>query len=37
MIVVATHVIVWDALKPELLSQQAKEALFIVNNGRTCR
>jgi PIN domain nuclease of toxin-antitoxin system len=32
MIVVDTHVIVWDALKPELLSQQAKEALLIANN-----
>ena len=32
MIVVDTHVIVWDALKPERLSEKAKEAIWTANN-----
>lgn len=31
MIVVDTHVIIWDALKPELLSQQGSEAIARAN------
>jgi len=32
MIVADTHVIIWDALKPEKLSENAKEAFFHANN-----
>jgi PIN domain nuclease of toxin-antitoxin system len=31
MITVDTHVIIWDALKPELLSRKAKDAIQIAN------
>ncbi len=31
MIVVDTHVIIWDALKPELLSKKAKKAIAQAN------
>ena len=31
MITVDTHVIIWDALKPELLSKKAKDAIQIAN------
>ena len=31
MIVADTHIIVWDALKPESLSKKAREALLIAN------
>ena len=33
MIVVDTHVIIWDALRPELLSDSAKEALSQANEN----
>lgn len=33
MIVVDTHVILWDALKPELLSAAAKQAIIRANKG----
>jgi PIN domain nuclease of toxin-antitoxin system len=33
VIVVDTHVILWDALKPELLSKKAKEAMAQANEG----
>ncbi len=32
MITVDTHIIIWDALKPELLSSKAKEAIYIANS-----
>jgi PIN domain nuclease of toxin-antitoxin system len=32
MIVLDTHIIVWDALKPEMLSDKAKEAIFTANH-----
>ena len=31
MIIADTHIIIWDALKPDLLSKKAKEALRIAN------
>lgn len=31
MIIADTHIIVWDALKPELLSKKAREALRLAN------
>ena len=31
MIVADTHIIIWDALKPELLSQKAKRAISTAN------
>ena len=31
MIIVDTHVIIWDALKPGLLSKKAKEAIAQAN------
>lgn len=31
MIVVDTHIILWDALKPEMLSQRAKKAISLAN------
>jgi len=31
MIVVDTHVLIWDALEPEKLSQAAKEAIAVAN------
>ena len=31
MIVVDTHIIVWDALKPEMLSKKAKKAISLAN------
>ena len=33
MIVVDTHVVVWDALKPEKLSRRAKKAIAEANEG----
>jgi len=33
VIVVDTHVILWDALKPELLSERAKKAIASANKG----
>jgi len=33
MIVLDTHVIIWDALKPEMLSQKAKRAIRAANDG----
>lgn len=33
MIVVDTHIIIWDALKPELLSDNAKKALSQANDN----
>jgi len=33
VIVVDTHVIIWDALKPELLSERAKQAIDRANNS----
>ncbi len=33
MITVDTHIIIWDALKPELLSQKAKTELEKANKG----
>lgn len=33
MIVVDTHVVIWDALKPELLSGRAKRAMERANRG----
>jgi PIN domain nuclease of toxin-antitoxin system len=33
MIVADTHIIVWDALKPEMLSGKAKEALSEANRA----
>jgi len=33
MIVVDTHVIIWDALKPEELSPKARKAIDDANNG----
>lgn len=31
MIVVDTHIIIWDALKPEMLSRNAKKAMALAN------
>jgi len=31
MIIADTHIIIWDALKPDLLSKKAREALRIAN------
>jgi PIN domain nuclease of toxin-antitoxin system len=31
MIVLDTHIIVWDALNPEKLSEKAKEAIYRAN------
>lgn len=31
MIVVDTHVIIWDALKPDMLSENAKKAIALAN------
>jgi len=33
VIVVDTHVILWDALKPELLSERAKQVIARANEG----
>ncbi|HEY85341.1 MAG TPA: type II toxin-antitoxin system VapC family toxin [Chloroflexi bacterium] len=33
MIVADTHVIIWDALKPDLLSQPARDAITRANKG----
>jgi PIN domain nuclease of toxin-antitoxin system len=33
VIVVDTHIIIWDALKPEKLSQKAKETIISANNS----
>ena len=33
MIVVDTHIILWNALKPEMLSRKAKKALSAANNS----
>ena len=33
VIVVDTHIIIWDALKPERLSQKAEEAIASANNS----
>jgi len=33
MMVLDTHVIIWDALKPEMLSQKAKRAIRAANDG----
>ena len=33
MIVVDTHIIIWNALKPEMLSQKAEEAISAANNS----
>ena len=33
MIVVDTHIIIWNALKPEMLSQKAKKAISAANNS----
>lgn len=32
MITMDTHVIIWDALKPELLTQKARDAITIAND-----
>lgn len=33
MLVVDTHVVIWDALKPELLSEKAREVMDEANEG----
>jgi PIN domain nuclease of toxin-antitoxin system len=33
MIVLDTHIIIWDALSPERLSTKAKEAIYLANEG----
>ncbi|MDF1593984.1 MAG: type II toxin-antitoxin system VapC family toxin [Desulfobacterales bacterium] len=33
MIVVDTHIIIWNALKPEMLSEKAEEAISAANNS----
>ncbi len=33
MIVADTHIIIWDALKPNLLSQPARDAIAVANKG----
>ena len=33
MIVVDTHIIIWDALKPEMLSAKAEKAISAANNS----
>jgi len=33
MIVVDTHIIIWNALKPEMLSQKAEKAISAANNS----
>lgn len=33
MIVLDTHVIIWDALNPQLLTQKAKKAIAQANNN----
>ena len=33
MIVVDTHIIIWDALKPEMLSEKAEKAISAANNS----
>jgi len=33
MIVVDTHIILWNALKPEMLSRKAKKAILAANNS----
>jgi PIN domain nuclease of toxin-antitoxin system len=33
VIVLDTHIIIWDALSPERLSQRAKEAIYHANEG----
>ena len=33
MIVVDTHIIIWNALKPEMLSRKAKKAISAANNS----
>ena len=33
MIVVDTHIIIWNALKPEMLSEKAEKAISAANNS----
>jgi PIN domain nuclease of toxin-antitoxin system len=33
LIAVDTHIIIWDAIRPEMLSRKAEEAIFSANNG----
>lgn len=33
MIVLDTHIIIWDALNPEKLSTRGKEAIYLANEG----
>ncbi len=37
MIVVDTHIIIWNAMKPEMLSQKAEKALsFLLHDSKIC-